>query len=190
MATGTTTDISLSSNALLLIGHSSIASFDEQTAGATIASNLYQSSYHSMLTTYRWRFATKKVALARLSAAPLNGYTYQFQLPVDLLYLISPLNIVNYEIYEDKLYCNEPTVQIDYTYTVAEDKLPAYFIKAFEFFLASQFALPITGSLDKMNAMQTAYTYQLRMARHTDSSQRPSDTLPVNPYVDARFGNY
>jgi len=40
MAAGTTSDISLSSNALLLIGHDTIASFEESTAGATIASNL------------------------------------------------------------------------------------------------------------------------------------------------------
>jgi len=143
-----------------------------------------------MLTTYRWRFATKKVTLARLTATPLNDYTYQFQLPTDLLYLIAPHNITNYELYEDKLYCNEPNVSIDYTYKVAEDKLPAYFIKAFEFFLASQFALPITGSLEKMSAMQTAYMHQLRMARHADSTQRPADSLPINPYVDVRFGDY
>jgi len=183
---GNTTDISLASNALLLIGHEAIASFEEPTAGATIASNLYQSSYHSVLTTYRWRFATKKAVLARLTTAPLNGYTYQFQLPVDLLYLITP-NLLDYEIYEDKLYCNETTCSIDYTYKVAEDKLPAYFTKMFEFFLAAQFALPITGSLDKMKAMQQAYMHQLRMAKYADSSQRPADTFVTNPYIDIRY---
>jgi len=39
--TGTTSSISLASNALLLLGHETIASFDEGTSGATIADNLY-----------------------------------------------------------------------------------------------------------------------------------------------------
>jgi len=187
MAAGSTTSISLASNALLLLGHESIASFDEQTAGATIASNLYESSYYSVLTTYRWRFATKKAVLARLSNAPLNSYSYQYQLPVDCLYVITPLNVIDYEIYEDKIFCNETTLEIDYTYKVAEDRLPAYFIKMFEFFLSAQFALPITGSLDKMKAMQQAYMHQLRMAKYADSSQRPSDTFVANPYIDVRY---
>jgi len=187
MAAGSTTSISLASNALLLLGHESIASFEETTAGATIASNLYQSSYYSVLTTYRWRFASKKALLARLSETPLNSYTYQYQIPTDCLYVITPISVIDYEIYEDKIYCNEPTLEIDYTYKVAEDKLPAYFIKMFEFFLAAQFALPITGSLDKMKAMQTAYMHQLRMAKHADSTQRPADTFVSNPYIDVRY---
>ena len=186
MAAGTTSAISLCSNGLLLIGHQSIASFKEGTAGSEIADNLYQSSYHSVLTTYRWRFATRKKKLSRLSAAPMNSYAYQHQLPIDLLYLIKPIGIMDYEIYEDKIYTNHSEVEIDYTYQVEEGNLPGYFIKMFEFFLASQFALPITGSLDKMKAMNTVYLHQLRMAKYADSSQRPSDNFPVNPYVDIR----
>lgn len=77
-------------------------------------------------------------------------------------------------------------MEIDYIFTVEEDRLPAYFIKMFEFFLAAQFALPLTGDLNKMQAMEQAYQYQARLAKNADSTQRPADTVQHNPYVDVR----
>ena len=185
---GTATDIQIASNALLLLGHEPIASFEEPTAGATIAANLYDSSYKSMLTTYRWRFATKSsVQLARLATASDENYSYSFQLPADLLYLqrVTDRNL-NYEIYGDKLHTNQTTVSIDYTYDVAADKLPAYYVKSLEFFLSTQFALSLTGDLNKMQAFERAYSYQLKQAKFADGTQRPNRSFEDNPYVDVR----
>ena len=84
MASGSTSAIQISSNALILLGHPPISSFEEPGAGAQGASNLYEQSYLNMLTVHRWRFATKKAQLSRLTEAPMNGYSYQFQLPSDL----------------------------------------------------------------------------------------------------------
>lgn len=187
MAAGTTSNISLASNALLLLGDQPISSFDENTTGATLATNLYESSYYSMLTTYRWRFATKKGELARLSSTPKNTWNYKFKLPTDLLYVIDVIETDDYEIYEDQLFCNRPVVSIDYIYKLEEDRLPAYFVKAFEFFLASQFALPLTGNLDKAAFMSRAYEQQLKLAKFADATQRPLDVIQDNPYVDIRY---
>jgi len=186
MASGTTTRVSLASNALLLLGHTEIASFTENTTGATLASNLYETSYFSVLTTHRWRFATKKADLARKTKTPKNSYEYMFALPSDLLYLINT-DTADYEVYGDSVYTNSATLSIDYIYKVKEDSLPPYFIKMFEFFLAAQFALPITGDLAKTAAMEKAYFHQLRLAKFADSSQRPADSFRSNPYVEARY---
>lgn len=183
---GSVSSVKLASNGLLLLGHQPIASFEEASTGAQVASNLYETSYLSTLTTYRWRFAAKKVKLARLSAVPLNGFSYQFQLPSDFLYLIKPLSS-NWELYEDKLYTNSSEEEIDYIYRVNEDKLPAYFAKAFEFFLALQFAIPITGDLNKAAAMQRMYEAEMRKAKYADATQRPPETFQDNPYVNVRY---
>jgi len=183
---GNTTDVQIASNALILLGHQPIASFTEPTAGAEVASNLYQSSYDSMLTTYRWRFATKKAQLARLSAAPINEWSYAYQLPTDLLYVINTQSSSNYEIYGDKLYTNAQTESIDYIYSVSPDKLPAYYVKALELFLAMQFAIPVTGDTDKATIYQRMYEKQMKVARYTDSTQRPQDSFVDSPYTDVR----
>ena len=66
---GSTSAIQISSNALILLGHPPIASFEEPGAGAQAASNLYEQSYLNLLTIHRWRFATKK---AQLSVREVN----------------------------------------------------------------------------------------------------------------------
>ena len=184
--TGTTSSISLASNALLLLGHGTIASFEEGTAGATIAANLYETSYLSLLTNHRWRFAVKKAQLARLVETPLNEYNYAFQLPSDCIYLIKTTSC-HYQIYGSKLYTNDAAVEVDYTYRVGEDNLPPYFSKMFEFFLASQFALSLTGDMEKGNYFSRMYLNELKRAKFADSTQHPQESFIANPYVTVRY---
>ena len=184
---GSTSAIQISSNALILLGHPPIASFEEPGAGAQAASNLYEQSYLNMLTIHRWRFATKKAELARLSGTPLNGFTYKFQLPNDILYLIRKDVGFDYEVYGSELHSNNLTEEIDYIHRVNEDNLPPYFIKAFEFFMASQLAIPVVGNTTRADYYASMYEMQLKRAKFADSTQRPGDTFRDNPYVQVRF---
>lgn len=184
---GSTSAIQISSNALILLGHPPIASFDEPGAGAQAASNLYEQSYLNMLTIHRWRFATKKAQLSRLSGSPLNGYMYKHQLPNDMLYLIKKDIGFNYEIFGSELHSNNTTEEIDYLYRVKEDNLPPYFIKAFEFFMAAQLAIPVVGNSTRAEQYNKMYEMQLKRAKFADSTQRPGDTFVRNPYVEVRF---
>lgn len=178
--------ISIASNASILLGANTIASFEEESAEATVAANLYETSYLSLLTNHRWRFATKKAQLARLSATPLNGYQYKFTIPSDCLYVIKT-DANSYEIYENEIHSNNTAMEIDYIYRVDETRLPAYFVKMFEFYLASQFAIPITGDLNKADLYMKAYETELKRAKYADSSQRPFDGIPSAAYVDVRY---
>lgn len=184
---GNTTKISIASNALVLIGHEPISSFEDGTTGAVLASALYDTSYSYLLEKHRWRFATKQAQLAKTTDTPL-GYKYNnaFQLPIDILYLQLVHRIRDYEIFDDKLYTNHNEVIIDYTFKPKEDKLPAYFIKMFEFYLASQFAVPITDNSSKAQFYSVAYDDARRKATNLDSSQRPNQPIRSNPYIDIR----
>lgn len=184
---GSATSVSIASNALILLGHPPISDFSEPGAGAQAATNLYEQSYRNLLTIHRWRFATKKAQLSRLSQEPLNEYKYQFQLPDDMLYLIRTEYDHDYEVYGDKLYSNSAAVSIDYLYRVDESQLPAYFIKTMEFFLAAQFAIPVTANSTRMQEYMAFYEQQLRRAKFVDSTQRPPDTFTDSPYTDVRY---
>jgi len=181
-----TSSISMASNALLLLGHEPISSFTDGTSGATIAANLYENSYLAILTSHRWRFATKTQELARLVETPLNGYNYAYQLPSDLLYLQTVDSRI-YNVYESKLYSNEIKVIADYTYRVDEDKLPSYFAKMMEFYLASQFALSLTGDMAKGDYFSKFYLHEIKRAKYADSTQQPQNLFVDNPYVEVRF---
>ena len=184
--TGITSSISMCSNALLLIGHDSIASFTEGSTGAVIASNLYESSYLNLLTNHRWRFASKSEQLARLSVSPVERFTYAFQIPPDCIYVISPTTR-NYEIYGSLILCNDMELRLDYTYRVPEDRLPPYFVTSLQFFLAAEFAIPVTESTDKASFYMKAHLDQLKKAKFADSTQRPGDTFIDSPYTEVRY---
>jgi hypothetical protein len=172
--------IEISSNAMILIGASPISSFTEGTEGL-VANALYETTYTALLSSFRWRFASKQALLSRLVATPLNSYQYQYQLPTDLLVIIKTEYLDRYEIFGDKLYSDSPSLEIDYIYRVDETLLPAYFVKTLEFSLAAQFAIPITNNSQRAAVWSNAYETQLRMAKNTDSTQRPSSAIVDSP---------
>ncbi len=178
--------IKINSNALILLGHSPIATFDDPGSGAQVAANLYETTVRSMLSDHRWRFATKKVELAKLTASPDNEFTYQYQLPTDLIMLIKLQETGNYEIYGDKVYSNRSTCNIDYIYRIDETFFTPSFTKALEFFLAAQYAIPVTGNSTRMQEYTSLYEAQLRRAKHTDSAERPNVGIVDSPFTDVR----
>ncbi len=178
--------IQIVSNSLILLGDNPISSFSDTGAGARAASNLYESTYLSLLSSHRWKFATKKAALSRLTETPLNEYMYQFQLPTDLVLLISTYPVSTYEILEDKLYTDSTSVSIDYVYRVDESRLPKFFIKTFEYFLASDLAIPVTEDINKMDVMYKKYQQESRKARYADSQSQPSVGIVDDPYIRIR----
>jgi hypothetical protein len=184
---GSTSKIQMISNALILIGDAPISDLSGGGAGTIAAANLYESSYLNLLTIHRWRFATKQAKLARLTEAPLiDSYKYQFQLPTDYLYLIQTSSFRDYEIYEDKLYTNYRTVEIDYIYRVNEDMLPAYFASTLQFYLAAVFAIPVTGNSTRADEYRLQYEAQLKRAKHVDSSARPNEAIQHKPFLEVR----
>jgi len=182
-----TTDISISSNALLLLGHKAIASFTEGGAGATVASNLYTTIYESLLTRHRWRFAVGQKTLSRLVDAPLNNWTYAFQLPSDFLSAIKVYPHTDYEIYEDMIYSNQNTIDLDYIFKPSESRLPPYFVECFELRLASKFAFPVTSNKSTAELYHGMFLDQLAVAKHQDSQGRPNVAIVDSPFTDVRF---
>lgn len=169
------TSIDLASNALLLIGEETISSFTDDTTAALVAANLYAPTYEGLLTLHPWRFASTKAQLARLVAAPINQWKYAFQLPNDFLVAqhVDRGND-NFQIYADKLYTDQPTMILDYTYKPDESYLPAYFTELLEYKLASIFAIPITESATKADYYASIANTQLTRAKTIDSQSTPS----------------
>ena len=182
-----TSKINICSNALILLGDRPISSFNDPGAGAEVASNLYESSYINILSMHRWRFATKKVQLSRSSEVPLNEWQYQYQLPTDIVAVITTYPNTNYEIYGDKLYANDGSISIDYVYRMDESQLPLWFTKTMEFYLAMQFAIPVTGNSTRLGEMQQLFTQQIRSAKNIDSTIRPNAGVFDSPFTSIRW---
>ena len=157
MAVKNYTSIDLASNALLLIGEETISSFTDDSTAALIAANLYELTYESLLTLHPWRFASTKSTLSRLTASPVNEWTYG-----------------------DKLFTNNTSVVLDYTFKPDESFLPAYFAELLEYRLAAVFAIPITESTTKGDYYSTLGERQLAKAKTIDSQMTPSSAPAGN----------
>ena len=175
-------DVSIASNALVLIGSSPISSFDDDDAGAVVAKNIYDEVVEDSLSSYPWRFAVKQSdALSRLSTAPDTIWDAAYQIPTDVLTVrrvtVSDLNI-QYEVYGDKIFCNAgatDSVFLNYIYRVTEASWPPYFRMAVQMRLASIFALSVIQKPDIAGAWADRADTQMRKARNIDAQ---NDTIP------------
>ena len=184
------TDIDMSSNALLLIGDEPISSFTEPGAGATAAANLYPETYKSVLAEHPWSFALKHQKLNKLSQTPdpLTNFQYAYQLPTDLIRLWAIMPYNNYTIIGDVLLTNIGSgLLARYVYEVSEVKLPSQVVTAIEYKLASKFAISVTEDENKAVLYQQMYEKQIAQARGIDSQQRPPEPIIDQPFTDVRF---
>lgn len=182
----TVSSITICSNSLVLLGGNEISSFLDGDTGSTIAKLLYESTYHSMLTETNWHFAQRTERLAMLEEKPENGYKNKFKLPVDCLTVVKCDSKI-YEIYERELYTNANEVLIEYVFPPTEVNLPPSFIKALEYNLAAQFAIPLTGNTSRAEFYAGVYQDAVKKARWVDAQARPNRPIADAPYIRARF---
>ena len=158
MATGDT-DVSICSQALLLLGANQITSFTDGSAPSSICSVIYPRIKSQTLGMYHWSFTLSKVALSKLVGSPTNVYSNKFQLPSDMflgvprvVYASTSLtapNVTDYQIQGDQLLTNEETIVVDYQKLIAESLMPSYFVQLLIYQMAWHLAEPVTDQITK-----------------------------------------
>ena len=181
-------DIDIASNALQKIGAGSISSFDEPGAGAAVAKALYEPLLIALLTDTYWRFAMKKQSLNQLSQTPLNEFKFAYQIPTDNLKIERIYPRIFYKIYRDLIYTDASSIEIDYAFRPDTTSLPSYFVLAFTYKLASEFALGVTDKADKNALYEGKHDKALAKAFSADAMQHPQTPIVDSPFTDVRNG--
>lgn len=141
-----TTKIDICNQALSLIGSDSITSFDDKTSIAKRMKGMYDTSRKALLRLHPFNFATKRIKLSPLTQKPDFGYEYQYQLPNDLIRLISA-STEEYVLEADKLLTNSEKLELIYVFdNTNEETFDSLFIECLILYLAAKAAKPITGS--------------------------------------------
>jgi hypothetical protein len=158
MAVGDT-DVSICSQALLLLGANQITSFSDGSAPSSVCSVLYPRIKSQTLGMYHWSFTLTKTTLSRLVTPPTNVYSYAYQLPSDMFLgvprvvyastSLSAPNVTDYQIQGDQLFTNEETVVVDYQKLITEAAMPSYFVQLLIYQMAWHLAEPITDQITK-----------------------------------------
>ena len=187
------TDLRLCSQALIICGASTISSFDEGTAEAEIAGNLYASTRDALLSAYRWQFCTGQKKLGKLAGKPVADYRFAYQLPNDFLAVISVGDAAapdgagaRYRVMEERIETDLDGVILTYTFRADEATYPPYFSKALISALAAEFALPVTESNTRADRLAAQAERDFRQARRIAGQQHMLSALPVDTLIAVR----
>ena len=142
MAVGDT-DVSICSHALLLLGASSITSFDDGTAGSGAASKIYPKVKSTTLGMYPWTFTLTKTQLGQLSQSPTNVWKYAYALPSQMVTGVPrhvfPSNGTGIDVIKE----------FEIQGNVKEPSMPEYFVQLLVYQMAWHLAEPITDQQSK-----------------------------------------
>ncbi|MDB5371016.1 MAG: hypothetical protein JWP20_2574 [Roseomonas sp.] len=181
----------LCSRALLKIGAQPVASFDEGTAEAEVAVNLYPSVRDALLSAHPWSFASGQMELPRLLDTPHADYRYAYQLPADFLRALSAGaggsgRGLNYRLHERRLHTDADRVTLTYLFQPSESEFPPFFASALVTRLAAEFCIPLTESTSRAELLHRLAENEFRSARLTDSQQDTVRALEDFPLITAR----
>ncbi len=183
--------IALCSRALLKIGAATIASFDEGSAEAEVAANLYPPIRDALISSHPWNFATGQVTLPRLAAEPVADYAYAYHLPADFLRALSAGvggrgSGMSYRIAESRLHSDSDQVVLTYIFRPDELTFPPFFGQALITRLAAEFCIPLTESSTRADLLYRLAEEEFRRAKLADGQQDTPLAITDFPLVEVR----
>ena len=187
------TNVSIANRALTLAGMKPIVSFTDDSPNAKTVKRMYDDSLKSVLSSYPWSFAIKRVALALLTETPVfteNEQKYVYSLPSDCMRVndFFPVGATG-KIEDGKVYSDTANLYLRYTYL--NDNPQTYFagfVDAFADHLSSEICYNLTGDAKKGEALASKYeSVSLPRAKSSDASQGDPQELDQDGWTLARF---
>lgn len=185
-------EVSICSNALLMLGDSPIASFSESTTRARLASNLWAPVRDMVLRLHPWNCAVKRQSLAPDASAPAFDWDYQFTLPADCLRVLSVGRDgegCDYLVESGKLLCNENPALVRYVW---RNETPASWdtalVWAMTVAMRAVFSQPVAASTSLEQLIRDELKDILRQARSADGQEDPPQQLGDERLYSARMG--
>ncbi len=181
------TPIEVTNKALVLIGALPITSFQDTSAEAVVANQIYEDIVLDSLSKHDWSFATGKISLNnnRLADKPKAQFAAAYQAPtsprpVSYMRLWVNGSISAFDVSEDRVLCNagiDDDVVLEYQFRPVEDRwLPAFRLYVI-YRLASEFASTITRKAEEIELWQNKAAQQFETARLRDDKGR------ISPWV-------
>lgn len=176
----------LCNKALAHLGEAKIADFHENSVVAGKCRLHYEMERDALLRMHRWNFARDRAVLTAMSTAPIFGWAYQYQLPVDCLRVLELngrevlANDDSYEIEGRKLLTDAATASIVYTKRVTDpSEYDVLFCEAFTYKLAAALCKEIENSTSEKGAMLQMFKQAMAEAGWTDAVEsRPRVISP------------
>jgi hypothetical protein len=188
------TNVSICTNALLMLGAQPISAMDEGTDRANLAASLYDSTRDMVLRSHPWNCAIKRVVLAPDVDTPAFDYDAQFTLPGDFLRVLQvgqDTQDVDWKVESGKLMASGTSLALRYVWkNTTESTWDAMLVHAMELQMAALMAYPITMSTSKQQLQEQKLADYMKRARAADGQDDPAQTLGDERLLNARFGAF
>jgi hypothetical protein len=184
------TDVSICSNALVMLGAAPIASFTEGTTAARVASNLYPDIKRAFLRAHPWNAAITRVQLAPLSAGPAFGRSRSFLLPSDCVRVLSVEfggMDIEHKIEGRNILADSSVVDLRYVTSLAEDLWDSSMVEAMTLRMAAAMAYAITKSAALAEAWGGTADRKMREAKTLDGQEGTPDAIEDDPFMRSRY---
>jgi hypothetical protein len=175
------TDVSICSNALLMLGASTINDFNEDADRARLASNLFPQVRDAVLRSHPWNCAVKRVVLAPEVTVPDFDWSAQFAVPDDWLRTLQVGELgaeIDFRQEGRKFLADTDTFRLRYVYRneVVASWEPML-VHAVSLLMKAAMAYPITKSSSLATEALADATNYLKICRAVDGQDEPPDTL-------------
>lgn len=189
------TDVSICSNALLMLGAKPINAFDpdgtDEGQRAVLAGNLFPEIRDALLRSHYWNCATKRAILAPLAQAPDFDYSAQFQLPADwqrILQVGERSNPIDYVQEGRRILANVTALPLVYVFRNTDvGSWDPQLQHVCTLQMAAALAYPITQSGTVAQSMNDKAERALKLAKAYDGQDNPPETIDDAPFYSARF---
>jgi len=175
----------LCSRALVLVGGRKIGSFAGTSTEELVAEELYDSTLRSLLSDYRWRFASDYVELNRITELPIIKWTAQYHLPNDTFMLYGVYGDgqkIEFDRVRNRILCDampEEQVVAHIGFQPEEVEFPPYFEAVLVYRLAAVFAIPIAEDSNKASFYEGVALRKFSQAKAIEAQGRTPSKLPV-----------
>ena len=184
--------VSISSQALVLLGANPIASFTEPTDRARTASNLYEDRKLALLREHPWNCCIRRVILAPEVLLPGFGYRSQFLLPSDCLRVLSVGDGLSswedYQLEGRRILTDGTALALRYVADTEESAWDPQLVQLMTQSMVAAMAYPITKSSAVAEAAEAKFERMLRRAKAVDGQENPPEEIEDSPLLAARFG--
>lgn len=184
-------DVSICSNALLMLGAQTINSLDDSSDRARQCANLYPMVRDYVLSSHPWHACTKRVTLNPDTDTPAFDWSMQYTLPADFLHILQVGEDGaenDYQLESGKLLCDTTPLYLRYIWRneVVSTYTPLL-VSAITMAMRQVLAYPITQSASLEQLVDQAIEPILRRARAIDSQDQPPQTLGDFRLLNSRF---
>lgn len=184
-----TSVVGIVNSGLIKLGADPITSLADDSAEARAANAQYEKLRDEVLRAHPWNFAIARQRLARLSDAPVFGFSHQYQMPSDCLRVLG-MNEgrSRFEIEGRKLLTDEDSADVVYVRRVTDpNEFDAMFCEALAYRIAADLAYPLANSTTLSGSMMQLYRDALALARSVDGQETGAQrVLEASAWIEAR----